>query len=97
MKHKVFSFVAAAVLTAGIFTAIPTAATPTKEMDSREAAKVLANMCAAGYKEWRLYGQTTFIDNALKRQDKESRQLVAIICYAYGKGFEDGRTSVRLS
>lgn len=97
MKHKIFACLASATITVGIFMAVPTAGAETKPLTASEAAAVIGNFCAASYKEWRKNGTTTYLDNGMKKLSSEERSHVAIICYAYSKGYEDGIRSTKFA
>lgn len=89
MKHKIISIVSAAIITFGTFSAVAQA--PSIKTITLEQA---TNFCRIAYRSFIKGDKGLMLNEGMKRIDPSVRREVAIICSAYGDGFNDGREYV---
>lgn len=101
MKHKFFSMVCAVAATGALFLATPMTppafAAAQKEISQREGLEVVIEFCASGFREYRRYGTTKHVDDAMAKLSPDERLFVKNICIAYTRGYQEGTQWSRIA
>jgi hypothetical protein len=101
MKHKILSIMGAVAATGVLFLATPMTppafAAAQQEMTQRQALEVVITFCANGFREYRRYGTTKFIDEHVAKLPPADRLFVKNICSAYVQGYQDGTEWSRIA
>lgn len=89
MKHKIISIIAAVAMTCSTFGAVAQAP-PIKEITLEQAI----NFCRVASRAFLKGDKGKMLNEGMERIDPSLRKQVAIICTAYGDGFDDGRVYI---
>lgn len=90
MKHKIFSFFAAVLMTGGLFVAAPMAP-PASAAITQQEMKTFIEFCSTSFRFYRMGDEGVFFKKHLQQMPEEARPVVQLVCASYGQGWYDGR------
>lgn len=87
IKHKIVSFIASALITVSLVTAVQAAPAPSPKPS--EVVGTLVDFCRTAYNRFQK-GDSSYLRNGMSTLSADQRNVVALVCVAYGEGFKDG-------